>query len=202
MPRPCTCPIIVPHSTNGNLYSLNWNSWDWANFQSSRKVLWQSERGKNAISPRRSWYVPASILCCESLWLWKGKFKQDFTSSLYEAVQSTDPKELCERYCNQLRLPFQITKVSQEIADRMDQGGMLAGRSPLSIAAACIYTGSHLMGQPKTAKDISVVAGVSDGTIRNAYKLIYPKRELLIKPEWLLTGKGRLVGDLDNLPPA
>ena len=129
-----------------------------------------------------------------------GKFKQDISATLYESVQSTDPKELCERYCNQLRLPFQIIKVSQEIADRMDRGGMLAGRSPLSIAAACIYTASHLMGQPKSAKDISLVAGVSDGTIRNAYKLIYPEKEDLIAHEWLEKGKGGLVGDMSRLP--
>ncbi|KAL9095545.1 MAG: hypothetical protein Q9163_006505 [Psora crenata] len=130
----------------------------------------------------------------------KGKFNQNV--DLYSSVLSTDPKELCERFCNQLRLSFQITKVSQEIAEKMDKGGMLAGRSPLSIAAACIYTASHLMGESKTAKDISAVAGVSDGTIRNAYKLIYPKREKLINPEWVEKGKGGIFGDMKNLPTA
>ena len=131
-----------------------------------------------------------------------GKYNLDISSTLYESVQSTDPKELCERFCNQLHLSFQITKVSQEIAEKMDKAGMLAGRSPLSIAAACIYTASHFMGQPKTAKDISNVAGVSDGTIRNAYKLIYPKRDKLINPEWLEKGKGGVVGNMKNLPAA
>ena len=77
---------------------------------------------------------------------------------------------------------------------------MLAGRSPLSIAAVSIYTASHLMGQPKSAKDISNVAGVSDGTIRNAYKMIYPNKEQLIDPEWLKKGKGGIVGDMKNMP--
>lgn len=79
---------------------------------------------------------------------------------------------------------------------------MLAGRSPLSVAAACIYTASHFLGQPKSPKDISAVAGVSDSTIRNAYKLIYPKREMLIDPDWLEKGKGGLIGDMKNLPAA
>lgn len=79
---------------------------------------------------------------------------------------------------------------------------MLAGRSPLSVAAACIYTASHFMGHPKSPKEISAVAGVSDGTIRNAYKLIYPKRELLIDPKWTSQGKGGMVGDVRNLPTA
>lgn len=130
----------------------------------------------------------------------EGTFKQDIP--VWGNTQSTDPKELCERFCNQLRLSFQIITVSQEIAESMDKGGMLAGRSPLSIAAACIYTASHFMGQPKSPKDISLVAGVSDGTIRNAYKLIYPVREQLIKSEWLEKGKGGIMGEMKNLPSA
>lgn len=80
--------------------------------------------------------------------------------------------------------------MSQELAGRMDGIGSLAGRSPLSIAGACIYMASHLMDQGKSAKEISLVAGVSDGTIRHAYKLIYPDRERFINPKWLQEGKG------------
>ena len=143
----------------------------------------------------------SSFLCLvSSLSLSTGDFKPEL--NLYSSVGSTDPKELCERYCNQLGLPFQIIKVSQEIADRMDAGGMLAGRSPLSVAAVSIYTASHLMGHAKTAKEIAVVAGVSDGTIRNAYKLVYPKKDVLFDAEWLVIGKGGLKGSLSNLPIA
>lgn len=73
--------------------------------------------------------------------------------------------------------------------------GDLAGRSPLSIAAACIYMASFLIGRPKTPKDISQVAGVSDGTIRTAYKFLYQEREKLIEKEWLT---GNIT--MDNLP--
>lgn len=54
------------------------------------------------------------------------------------------------------------------------------------------------MGQPKSPKEISAVAGVSDGTIRTAYKLMYPMREQLIDTELLGEGKG----DLGALPAA
>lgn len=54
------------------------------------------------------------------------------------------------------------------------------------------------MGQPKSPKEISGVAGVSDGTIRTAYKLMYPMREQLIDSEWLGEGKG----DITALPAA
>ena len=80
----------------------------------------------------------------------------------------------------------------------MQSSGSLAGRSPLSVAAACIYMASYLMGTPKSLKDISTVAGVSDGTIRTAYKLIYSEREDLVDPKWLQPGKA----DMKKLPLA
>lgn len=94
---------------------------------------------------------------------------------------STDATELCSRFCGNLGLNQQCVLLSQDIATKMQNGGALAGRSPLSVAAACIYMASHLMGTPKSPKDISNVAGVSDGTIRTSYKLCYKERDSLLK---------------------
>ena len=120
----------------------------------------------------------------------------------YADTSATDPKDLCSRFCNQLDLNFQVTTVSQLIAEKMDEVAVLGGRSPLSVAATCIYIASHLMGFPKSPKEIAAVVRVSDGTIRNAYKIVYLKREMLIDPEWTTKGKGGIVGDLRNLPGA
>jgi transcription initiation factor TFIIB len=46
------------------------------------------------------------------------------------------------------------------------------------------------MKQPKTPKEISAVAGVSDGTIRTSYKLLEAEKERLVDPEWIKDGKG------------
>jgi len=89
-----------------------------------------------------------------------------------------------------------MTMISQSLADKMSTVGALDGRSPLSAAAACIYFVSHLMGSPRTAKEISVVAGVSDGTIRTAYKFLEKEKDKLIDPEWLKIEKA----SVDNLP--
>ena len=86
--------------------------------------------------------------------------------------------------------------ISQTLADKMTTVGALAGRSPLSAAAACIYFISHLMGYPRTAKEISAVAGVSDGTIRTSYKFLEKEKDKLIDPEWLKIEKA----SVDNLP--
>lgn len=114
----------------------------------------------------------------------------------YTATTSTKPSDLCNRFCNGLGLKYQVTSVSIALSDRVTTKGDLAGRSPLSIVAACIYMASYLMGDGKSAKDISQVAHVSDGTIRGAYKQLYAERERLIDPEWIKDGKG----DLSRLP--
>ncbi|KAH6719012.1 cyclin-like protein [Leptodontidium sp. MPI-SDFR-AT-0119] len=119
------------------------------------------------------------------------------STDTYQTTSSTNASELCVRYCSQLGLSRQsFVKVSQGLAEKMSTVGDLAGRSPLSVAAACIYMASYLLGRPKTPKEISAVAGVSDGTIRTAYKYLYQERERLIEPEWIANGKGKM----ENLP--
>ncbi|TKA63020.1 hypothetical protein B0A49_11424 [Cryomyces minteri] len=115
----------------------------------------------------------------------------------YTTTTSTNPGELCIRFCSILGLDQRCTMISQDLANQMATAGALAGRSPLSAAAACIYMASSLMGQPRTPKQISEAAKVSDSTIRNAYKYLYQEKEKLINPEWLTKG-----GDMSRLPVA
>jgi len=116
----------------------------------------------------------------------------------YQNTTSTKAVELCIRYCSQLGLPTQTTRISQLLAEKINSVGSLAGRSPLSAAAACIFFASHLMKTPKTPKEISNVAGVSDGTIRTSYKLLQAEKDKLVDPEWIKDGKG----DMKLLPSA
>ena len=114
----------------------------------------------------------------------------------YQEKQATSAEELCGRYGSQLIMSQVAINCSQDLAIKLKNMGNLAGRSPLSVAAACIYMASHLMGDPRTPKQIGSVASVSDGTIRTAYKHMIPQKEALIDSKWL--GEG--MGDLKNLP--
>ena len=67
------------------------------------------------------------------------------------------------------------------MGDRAKDAGTLAAESPVSIAAACIYMVASLYGQDRTAKEIAHVAGVSEVTIKNAYKALYAARQDLVK---------------------
>lgn len=115
----------------------------------------------------------------------------------YKTTESGKAPDMCRRFCSQLKLPQRISFVAEEVSRRMSEQGSLAGRSPLSIAAVCIYMVSAAMDDARTAKRTGEVCGVSDGTIRTAYKGIYPFREQLIDKAWL-ESKG---GDMAKLPP-
>ncbi|KAJ9138389.1 Transcription initiation factor IIB [Pleurostoma richardsiae] len=116
----------------------------------------------------------------------------------FQAKGSTSAVELCNRYISLLGFHKQtaIEKVSKGLAEKTGSVSDLAGRSPLSVAAACIYMASYLMGEPKSSKEIAAVAGVSDGTIKTAYRFLYQARDRLIDPAWLGAGGGKL----DDLP--
>ncbi|EME88755.1 uncharacterized protein MYCFIDRAFT_159927 [Pseudocercospora fijiensis CIRAD86] len=106
----------------------------------------------------------------------------------YKGSTSSDPADLCQRFCSQLDMDQRTTNMAIALATRMGVTGVLAGRSPLSSAAACIYMAGQLMGQAKNPKEIQAVAKVSDSTIRHAYKLLYLEKDKLITEE--IIGRG------------
>jgi transcription initiation factor TFIIB len=115
----------------------------------------------------------------------------------YVATTSTSPKDLCGRFGGILGLPKPVSIIAGDCADLLLARGMLAGRSPLSVAAVAIYIISNLMGHSKTAKEVGEACAVSDGTIRTAWRKIYDARIDLIQEEWIRKG-----GNVEKLPPA
>lgn len=104
---------------------------------------------------------------------------------------------LCSRFCSNLGLPYKCTPVSEELCRRASDMTVLASRSPLSIAGACIYTVSHLMGDEKTAKETAEVVGSTQSTIRNIYRIVWAHRKDLLKD---LKGPGGITFKASTLP--
>ncbi|KAI1172901.1 cyclin-like protein [Nemania sp. FL0916] len=126
------------------------------------------------------------------------KFLQDDRNKTAPpTLSATNATELCARFCSGLRFSNShlMARISSDLCEKSSSLKNLAGRSPLSVAAACIYMISHLMGESRTSKQIAAVAGVSDGTIKTAYRFLHQERESLIEQDWLNKG-----GDLDRLP--
>lgn len=116
-------------------------------------------------------------------------------NNAFKATKSTEAHELILRACNKLNLNTEISLIAQKAATRIQELGVAAGRSPLSITGACVYLIAHLMGNPRSPKEIGQAVDVSDGTIRTAYKLVYSERDRLISQDMLDKG-----GDLSRIP--
>ncbi|KZS97854.1 TFIIB-domain-containing protein [Sistotremastrum niveocremeum HHB9708] len=112
------------------------------------------------------------------------------------ATPGTEPEDLLARYCNHLDLPANFQRVCADIIGEARKGGIAAGRSPVSIAGGAIYFVCHLLGKAKSSKDISGVAGTSEGTIKLVYRLYYQARKTIVPKEILESGKA----DLARLP--
>lgn len=116
---------------------------------------------------------------------------------------STSPSVLIERFCGQLGYEFRVAIIAKAIAEKAPNIHDMAGRSPLSIAAASLYFATNLISLPKTTiKDLVPITGVSDGTIRVAYKVLYTNKDQLIEQNWIGDQPGgQGFGNVDNLPP-
>lgn len=115
----------------------------------------------------------------------------------YVTGSAASAEVLMPRACAKLGLPRGVLLVAEECAHTVTEQGVAAGRSPLSIAGACLYLVSHLMGHPKTPKEIGAAVEVSDGTIRTAYKLMHAAQDKIIQESWLTKG-----GDRSRIPAA
>lgn len=104
----------------------------------------------------------------------------------------TSAENLLNRYCNQLHLHASIVTACEEVVIAARNHGIADGRSPISIAGAAIFFTSHLLNQPKNAKDICSVAGVSESTIKLVYRILWTDRDKLVKKEWLESGRAAM----------
>ncbi|XP_074577588.1 transcription initiation factor IIB-like [Curcuma longa] len=86
--------------------------------------------------------------------------------------------DFLRRFCSHLGMPNQIVKAAQEAVQKSEE--LDIRRSPISIAAAIIYMITQLYDDKKPLKDISLATGVAEGTIKNAYKDLYPYASRII----------------------
>ncbi|XVE54873.1 hypothetical protein DITRI_Ditri03aG0117500 [Diplodiscus trichospermus] len=94
---------------------------------------------------------------------------------------SIDAADYLRRFCSGLGMPNRHVKAAEEAVQKSKE--LDIRRNPISIAAAIIYIISQLSGEKKSAKDVSVVTGAAEGTIRSCYKDLYPYLSRLI-PAW------------------
>lgn len=96
--------------------------------------------------------------------------------------------DIVSRFCADLNLSLKIQRIASTISQRTHEIGCLTGRSPDSVAAAVIYLVLNLFPEHKDLqKDIHLVTGVTEITIKNTYKdLVVFKDEII--PEGMVSG--------------
>ncbi|KAG7277374.1 hypothetical protein CRUP_033329 [Coryphaenoides rupestris] len=104
--------------------------------------------------------------------------------ALETSVDLITTGDFMSRFCSNLGLPKQVQMAATYIARKAVELDLVPGRSPISVAAAAIYMASQASAEKKTQKEIGDIAGVADVTIRQSYRLIYPRAPDLFPPDF------------------
>ena len=93
-------------------------------------------------------------------------------------------QDFMARFCSNLSLPMEVQKSALQLCQKVQFLDCLSGKSPVSIAATIIYMVTLLNPQyRRPARDISAVTGISELTIKNTYKELYPHRHIIISKD-------------------
>ncbi|XP_013776044.1 transcription initiation factor IIB-like [Limulus polyphemus] len=95
--------------------------------------------------------------------------------ALETSVDLITTGDFMSRFCCNLGLPNTVQRAATYIAKKAVELDIVPGRNPISVAAAAIYMASQASEDKKNQKEIGDIAGVADVTIRQSYKLMYPK---------------------------
>lgn len=104
--------------------------------------------------------------------------------ALETSVDLITTGDFMSRFCSNLGLPTSVQRAATHIARKAVELDIVPGRSPISVAAAAIYMASQASEEKKSQKEIGDIAGVADVTIRQSYKLMFPKAAELFPPDF------------------
>eukprot|EP00761_Pharyngomonas_kirbyi_P012433 gb/GECH01012460.1/.p1 GENE.gb/GECH01012460.1/~~gb/GECH01012460.1/.p1 ORF type:complete len:319 (+),score=91.13 gb/GECH01012460.1/:1-957(+) len=95
-------------------------------------------------------------------------------------VKTINSGDYMSRFCSHLDLPQIFQSAAQEVAKKASEVGLVAGKSPVTISAAAImYVVQFSSKYHKSQKEISDMTGVSEPTIRNCYRDMSRREDLL-----------------------
>ncbi|KAJ2806634.1 transcription initiation factor IIB [Coemansia guatemalensis] len=98
--------------------------------------------------------------------------------------------DLIERFCSNLKLDYETRRIARILSENVRKVGDTTGKSPLSVASACIYMATLLIGRERSPKAIAAISGVSELTIKYTYKILYNSRKELLTPDIMEHGRG------------
>jgi len=96
-------------------------------------------------------------------------------------VPPSTPVSYVSRFSNKLGIAGKVETVAHQILQTATAMRLTSGRGPTGIAAAATYIASVLAGEKRTQREIAEVANVTEVTIRNRYKELLDRLEIIIK---------------------
>eukprot|EP01112_Ceratiomyxa_fruticulosa_P023311 TRINITY_DN884_c0_g3_i2.p1 TRINITY_DN884_c0_g3~~TRINITY_DN884_c0_g3_i2.p1 ORF type:complete len:324 (+),score=60.05 TRINITY_DN884_c0_g3_i2:139-1110(+) len=116
--------------------------------------------------------------------------------NIIENLDTITATAFMNRFCNQLALPTKVMTAAAILCNEAMRLGLVAGKSPISIAAAGIYMVSQLNGTVRTQKTIADVTGITEATVKSTYRDLYPRRTELLPAD------SEFQRNMNNLPMA
>ena len=80
-----------------------------------------------------------------------------------------DPREYVPRFATELGVSTEVRKRADELVDEARDRGIVGGRNPAGVAAACLYTAATELDVDLTQAEAADVAGVTPVTLRGTY---------------------------------
>src|SRR5918912_1236862 len=89
-------------------------------------------------------------------------------------IPVVNPMKCVARVANRLSISEKVTRQAMSVMKQIIQGGISAGKNPMSFAATVLYISSLRVGWNTTQLDIANAAGGTEVTIRNRIKELNP----------------------------
>ncbi len=85
-------------------------------------------------------------------------------------IPPTTPGEYLHKFSVEMRLSRTVMKKAERIIETVKRMGLISGKGPAGVAAACICLASDIESMGELPKEIAEISGVTQVTIRNRYK--------------------------------
>lgn len=110
------------------------------------------------------------------------KFISDvyFKVDINEFKAYIDPRKYLPHIITNLKLSQKAYMLAAKIIDILKREGFTEGKDPAGIAAATVYIASILVDEKRTQKQVAEAANVTEVTIRNRYRDIIDKLNIVV----------------------
>ena len=114
-----------------------------------------------------------------------GKSFKLILRALNTSVEIIKTGDFMSRFCSNLELEHKAQIIATAVARQAVDLDIVAGKVPVTVAAAAIYFTCLAMDIDKSAKEIGDVAGVAETTIKQTFRAMYPSRDKLFPPDFV-----------------